>query len=134
VHRAARVLRAPLSCIALLVGGAASADTVRYFAVWSYVDNRPADELPADRLSERELGYWALEFDDEGRVLGGTYHGAGGAVWLRLRYLEENGRIYADLFAADGRHVARKSTQLSTRIPQPPIGSPEEPHGKPAES
>jgi hypothetical protein len=121
VHRAARVLLALL----LLVGGSASASSVRFFAVWSYVDNRPAEEIPAERLAGRELGYWALEFDDEGRVLGGTYHGAAGTVWLRLRYVADNGRIYADLFAADGRHIARKSTQLSSQIPQPPIGSPE---------
>jgi hypothetical protein len=114
VHRAALLVAALL----LFVGGSTSASEVRYFAVWSYADNRPAEEIPADRLEQRELGYWALEFDDEGRVLGGTYHGAGGAVWLRLRYVEENGRIYADLFAADGRHVARKSTQLSSLRPE----------------
>jgi len=118
VLRAARVLASSLLLLVPLVGGSASANAVRYFAVWSYSDNRPAEEIPPERLGERELGYWALEFDDAGRVLGGTYHGAGGAVWLRLRYLEENGRIYADLFAADGRHVARKSTQLSSQMPE----------------
>ncbi len=121
MHRAARVLASVLASLlaslVLLVAGSASANALRYFAVWSYSENRPAEEIPAERLEERELGYWALEFDEAGRVLGGTYHGAGGAVWLRLRYVEDNGRIYADLFAADGRHVARKSTQLSSQIP-----------------
>jgi hypothetical protein len=130
VHRAARRIAGLVSALVLFGAGAASANSTRYFAVWSYTDNRPSEEIPQERLAERDLGYWALEFDDEGRVLGGTYHGAGGAVWLRLRYLEENGRIYADLFAADGRHVARKSTQLSTQMPSSPIGSPEESHGK----
>ncbi len=130
MHRPALLLAALSLALALFAGGAASANAIRYFTVWSYTDNRPSEEIPSERLAGRELGYWALEFDDAGRVLGGTYHGAGGAVWLRLRYLEENGRIYADLFAADGRHVARKSTQLSTQMPSSPIDPPEESHGK----
>ena len=93
---------------------------MRYFGVWSYAENRPAEEIAAERLAERDLGYWALEFDDAGRVLRGTYHGSAGAVWLRLVYVVQDGRVYADLFAPDGRHVSRKATPLRSQIPRDP--------------
>ncbi len=120
-HRSA-VRRAASSCllVLLLVGHSARAGDRRYFGVWSYAENRPTDEIAADTLEQRQLGYWALEFDDAGGVLGGTYHGSSGAVWLRLVYVEQDGRVYADLFAPDGRHVTRKSTALRSRVPAGP--------------
>lgn len=101
----------------LLVGKPAVAGTVRYFAVWSYAQNAPAEEIQEHELPGRKLGYWALELDEEGRVLAGTYHGSSGAVWLRLEYVAEHERIYADLYAPSGVRLARKSTQLETLVP-----------------
>jgi hypothetical protein len=116
------VRRAASSCLfaLLFVASSAHAEDLRYFGVWSYAENRPAEEIPAERLAQRDLGYWALEFDDAGRVLRGTYHGSSGAVWLRLEYVEQDGRVFADLFAADGRYVTRKSTGLRSLVPTEP--------------
>ncbi len=66
------------------------------------------------------LGYWALEFDAKGQVLGGAYHGADGAAWLSVRYALEDGRVYADIYAPDGSHRGRKSTNLSSILPNWP--------------
>lgn len=104
----------------LLLADTAYAEDVRYFAVWSYAQNAPAEEVAADDRSGRTLGYWALEFDVEGRVLGGVYHGADGTAWLSIRYALEDGRVYADIFAPDGSYRTRKSTNLSSRLPSWP--------------
>jgi len=101
----------------LLSGETAYAQDVRYFAVWSYAQNAPAEEIAASDRSSRVLGYWALEFDGKGGVLGGAYHGSDGAAWLSVRYVLEDGRVYADIFAPDGAHRSRKSTNLSTTLP-----------------
>lgn len=93
-------------------------DAKRYFAVWSYAENAPTQEIPAGEIAGRELGYWELAFDAQGSVLGGTYHGASGAVWLSLRYVEVDGRIYADLYGPTGTLITRKSTRLRDRAPQ----------------
>lgn len=90
---------------------------VRYFAVWSYTENAPSEELDPSALSERGLGYWLLRFGPEGGVVEGVYHSGTGDPWLVLRYVEEEGRIYADLFLADGSFIVRKSTQLKSRVP-----------------
>ncbi len=105
-----------LLLVTLCVGEDAFAETVRYFAVWSYVENAPAEEIAPEALSKRKLGYWALEFDQKGRVLAGTYHIAG-APWLRLHYVAEGGRVYADLYGPNGQLLSRKSTQVSDRFP-----------------
>jgi hypothetical protein len=107
-----------LVAAALVVGNTAVAEPVRYFAVWSYVENAPREEIDADALAGRDLGYWGLEFDGDGAVLSGTYYGSRGAPWLRLEYVSVDGRIYADLFAPDGTLLARKSTRLSDRLPR----------------
>ena len=109
-----------LPCVLVvgLVPRDAMADSRRYFAVWSYTENAPSEEIAAERTSERKLGYWALDFDAEGDVLGGTYHGSDGAVWLSLRYVEVEGKIYADLYGPRGNLVARKSTQLTNLKPR----------------
>ena len=104
----------------LFLAGAAYAEDVRYFAVWSYALNAPAEEIAADDRAGRMLGYWALEFDEEGRVLGGVYHGADGAAWLSIRYALADGRVYADIFAPDGSHRTRKSTNLLSMLPNWP--------------
>ncbi len=96
----------------------AKAARLRYFAVWSYTENAPLEEISEGRLSDRKLGYWALEFDEKGEVLGGTYHAADGGAWISLRYVEESGRVYADLFGPDGQLRSRKSTRLVDRRPR----------------
>ena len=101
-----------LMLLVLLASVSASAQTVRYFGVWSYTENAPLEEIEAARLSERRLGYWALEFLQDGSVEQATFHGANGTVWLSFKYVREGERIYADLFSAAGEHVTRKSTQL----------------------
>jgi hypothetical protein len=110
--------------VALLVFPCVSLDAkaarVRYFGVWSYAENAPREELSAEGVSAHRLGYWALEFDEEDRVIGGSYHAADGTVWLSLRYAEEGGRIYADLFGPTGEFLTRKSTTLSDRRPHWP--------------
>jgi hypothetical protein len=93
---------------------------LRYFAVWSYTENAPREEIQADRLKGRELGYWALEFDEKGGVLAGTYHAADGMTWLSLRYAEKDGRVYADLYDPRGQLLGRKSTTLTNRQPRWP--------------
>lgn len=107
----------------LVPGGVqAKAPNVRYFAVWSYTENVPRDEIASDRLAAHPLGYWALEFDEAGDVSQGTYHAGDGSVWMSLRYAEEDGRIYADLYGPSGQRITRKSTQLSDRKPRWPDG------------
>ena len=102
----------------LLGASPVSAQDVRYFAVWSFLQNAPTQEVPADARSGRKLGYWALNFDEEGQVLGGAYHGADGTEWLHVRYVQVVERIYVDLFSPDGTHRSRKSTTLSDRRPR----------------
>ena len=93
---------------------------VRYFAVWSYAENVPGEELDESALTGRTLGYWELHFGAEGDVVEGVYRNAGGSPWLVLRYVEEGGRIYADLFLPDGSFIVRKSTRLTSRTPHWP--------------
>jgi hypothetical protein len=109
-----------LPCVLVvgLVARDAMADSRRYFAVWSYTENAPSEEIGAEGIAERKLGYWALDFSSEGEVLGGTYHGSDGAVWLSLRYVEAQGKIYADLYGPRGNLIARKSTQLTNLKPR----------------
>jgi hypothetical protein len=102
----------------VLAAPSAFAQTVRYFAVWSYTENAPHEEISPDRLKDRRLGYWSLEFAADGSVLRGTYHGSSGAVWLSLEYVREGERIYADLYTASGQLVTRKSTQLRDLQPR----------------
>ncbi|MFQ5512912.1 MAG: hypothetical protein ACE5FG_00630 [Myxococcota bacterium] len=104
----------------LLLGSGASAfaEEVRYFGVWSYLENAFADELPAGRREGRELGYWELHFDDGGEVVSGTYHGADGHPWLSVRYVEVGARVYADLYSPEGVQRGRKSTHLVDRKPR----------------
>ena len=90
---------------------------VRYFAGWSYLENAPGAELDESALVGRTLGYWELHFGSEGDVVEGVYRNAGGSPWLVLRYVEESGRIYADLFLPDGSFIVRKSTRLTSRTP-----------------
>lgn len=104
----------------LLVVSDASAQDVRYFGVWSYTENAPAEAIPAEDRKSRKLGYWAIEFDEGGQVLGATYHGADGTPWVIIRYVENDGRVYADLFGPEGGFRARKSTNLSSRAPDWP--------------
>ena len=42
-----------------------------------------------------------------------------GAEWLSFRYVEDKGRIFADLYGPTGEFIRRKSTTLSTRVPPP---------------
>jgi hypothetical protein len=98
----------------------AKASEVRYFAVWSYSENVPRDEIARDRVAEHRLGHWALEFDPEGLVIGGSYHAADGTVWMSLKYHEEEGRVYADLYGPSGQFLSRKSTPLRDRRPRWP--------------
>ena len=113
--------RAVFICgVGLLLGGNAAAQDVRYFGVWSFMSNLLAEEIePADR-SGRRLGYWAIEFDGEGGVRGGTYHGSDGTPWLSVRYAQVEGRIYANLFDPAGVQRSHKSTNLSTLQPRGP--------------
>jgi hypothetical protein len=91
---------------------------VRYFAVWSYTQNAPSSEIPESELEGRTLGYWELRLDAEGHMDEAAYHGSDGQVWLRVRYVPEGGRLYADLYNAQGQFVVRKSTQLEDRRPR----------------
>ena len=106
-----------LTFLVLLASVSASAETVRYFGVWSYAENAPLEEIEPARLSERKLGYWALEFLEDGSVEQATFHGANGTVWLSFKYEREGERIYAHLFSAAGEHVTRKSTLLRDLLP-----------------
>ncbi len=99
------------------VGLAGEPADVRYFAVWSYTENAPREEIPEERLRERRVAYWSLQFDSGGEVIGAAYHAADETIWLTILYVEENGRIYADLYQS-GQLVTRKSTTLSDRRPQ----------------
>ena len=97
-----------------------SAEPVRYFAIWSYVENAPEEEIEESALADRNLGYWELRFDPEGGVTEGIYHAGGGSPWLILRYVEVDEKIYADLFLANNSFLVRKSTQLASRLPRWP--------------
>ncbi len=101
----------------LFMTGSAFAENVRYFGVWSYTENALAEEIGAEDRASRRLGYWALNFDEEGRVLAGTYQGGDGSAWVTIRYVVVEDRLYADLFGPDGAHRARKSTQLTSQHP-----------------
>ena len=102
----------------LAVGEDAFEQGVRYFAVWSYMENAPSQEIPAEQRAGRRLGYWALSFDDQGGVSEGSYHGADGTAWLILKYVVVKDRVYADLYSADGTFQSRKSTRLSSLMPR----------------
>jgi hypothetical protein len=93
---------------------------LRYFAVWSYAENAPREEISAHQLGERQTGYWALEFDEKGWVVRGTYQAADGMTWLSLRYVEQDGKVYADMYGPDGQFLSRKSTTLPDRKPHWP--------------
>ena len=108
-------------CALFLSPQSASAESTRYFSVWSYTQNAPLEEIAVESLGERKLGYWKLGFDDEGAVLGASYHGATGVQWLSFKYVEQDGRIFADLFGPNGDFLRRKSTALSTRVPPPDV-------------
>ena len=99
---------------------ASSAEPVRYFAIWSYAENAPQEEIEESALADRNLGYWELRFGPEGGVTEGIYHSGGGGPWLILRYVEVDEKIYADLFLANNSFLVRKSTQLASREPRWP--------------
>jgi hypothetical protein len=99
-------------------GSPAFAESVRYFAVWSYRQNAPSNEIPESELAGRELGYWELRLDDEGLVDEAAYHGSDGRIWLSVRYVPDDGRLYADVYNSQGQFVVRKSTQLKDRRPR----------------
>ncbi len=92
--------------------------------MWSYNENAPAQELSAEKLESRKLGYWSLAFDDEGGVIRGTYHGSNGAPWLSFWYADVDGRVYADLHRGGEKdpstRLSRKSTKLANRMPSWP--------------
>lgn len=108
-----------LLLLALLLPAEGTAQNVRYFGVWSYTENAPSGEIDPGKLAQRTLGYWEVEFDAAGATVSGTYHGVGGQPWLTFRYVEVDGRVFADLYAPDGRLVSRKGTALRTRAPNP---------------
>ncbi len=114
-------LSAALLC-ALLTASNSFAQTVRYFGVWSYNQNAPAQEIAPEDLAGRSLGYWAVGFDESGGVVSGTYHGSNGAAWLSFWYEDADGRVYAKLYSSadpdPANLVNRKSTQLSDRMPK----------------
>ena len=110
-------LAVSLVVLALLLPAEGTAQNVRYFGVWSYTENAPSGEIDPSKLAGRTLGYWEVAFDASGGTVSGTYHGGGGQAWLTFRYVEVEGRIYADLHAPDGRLVTRKGTSLRTRAP-----------------
>lgn len=111
------------AALALLLPAEGSAESVRYFGVWSYTENAPSGELDPARLADRTLGYWEVAFDPAGATLSGTYRAAGGQPWLTFRYVEVEGRVYADLYSPEGRLLHRKGTSLTTRLPGRPDGS-----------
>ncbi len=108
--------------LAALPAHAAARETVRYFAIWSYVENAPLEEIQESALPGRKLGYWELHFGPEGEVVEGIYRNGGGSPWLLLRYVEEDEKIYADLYLPDGSLIVRKSTRLTSRTPHWPEG------------
>jgi hypothetical protein len=100
-----------------LHGSAATAQETRYFGIWGYLENTPDEEIAAESLADRQLGYWEVEFDAGGDTVSAVYRGVGGVRWLGFVYAEEDGRVYADLFGADGAYLRRKSTPLVNRTP-----------------
>ena len=107
----------------LALGASAADDSVRYFAIWSYAENEPLEEIEASDLADRKLGWWELHFGPEGAVIEGIYHSSVGAPWLKLRYVEVDERIYADVYLADDSFIVRKSTQLENREPHWPAAT-----------
>ena len=93
-------------------------ETVRYFAVWSYTQNAPSNELSASDLGARTLGYWELRLDDTGLLERASYHGSNGSVWLSVRLVADGGHVYADVYNAEDQFVVRKSTQLRDMRPR----------------
>ncbi len=110
-----------LLCALLLAPAAASAQTVRYFSVWHYANNAPAEEFDASQVGEQKRGYWQVEFDDAGGVTGATYYDSRGNRWLSYKYVDVDGRVFADLYGAEGDFVHRKGTSLSSRTPRPGV-------------
>ena len=100
------------------MGSPAFAESVRYFAVWSYRLNAPSNELPESELEGRTLGYWELRLDDGGLVDEAAYHGSDGRIWLSVRYVPDDEHLYADVYNGQGQFVVRKSTQLKDRRPR----------------
>ena len=107
----------PVGLVLVFANLAPASEKVRYFAVWSYVENVLTQEIASDQLEGRSLGYWELKFD-EGGVERATYRGTGGARWLSFRYVEEEGRVFADLYGAEGNFISRKNTNLEDRQPR----------------
>jgi hypothetical protein len=101
-----------------MAASSAYAGTVRYFAVWSYTRNAPSNEIPASELEGRTLGYWELRLDDDGLIDEAAYHGSDGRIWLSVRYVPDDGHLYADVYNSQGQFVVRKSTQLKGRRPR----------------
>jgi len=122
---------APLVVVALalaVVAGAgrpAFAEPLRYFAIWSYTENAPSEEIRADQLRDRKLGYWAMAFDDAGEVVGGTFYFSAGTPWFELRYVSEDDRVWADVYSPSGVFLTRKTTTLRDRKPQWPEAPPD---------
>ena len=112
--------RLAFTAFLLAIGAHAAADGVRYFAVWSYADNAPREEIEASALDSRKLGWWELHFGPEGEVIEGIYHSSAGVPWLILRYVQVDERVYADVYLANDSFVVRKSTQLENRAPHWP--------------
>ncbi|MFQ5699273.1 MAG: hypothetical protein ACE5IL_13440 [Myxococcota bacterium] len=92
---------------------------VEYFTIWSYTRNVPSEPLEPSELENRTLGYWELHLDSGGAVESAAFHASDGALWLSIRYVEEGGHVYADVYSAAGALVVRKSTQLHDRLPRP---------------
>ncbi len=91
---------------------------MRYFAVWSYTQNAPSNELSASDLEARTLGYWELRLGDTGLLERASYHGSNGSVWLSVRLVADGGHVYADVYNAQDQFVVRKSTQLRDMRPR----------------
>lgn len=96
-----------------------SGGSVGYFTIWSYTRNAPSEPLERAELAQRTLGYWELHMESGGAVESAAFHASDGALWLSIRYVEEGGHVYADVYSAAGAFVVRKSTQLRDRLPRP---------------
>ena len=107
-----------LLCALLLAPAAVSAQAERYFSIWHYANNEPAEEFDASKAGEQTRGYWRVEFDDGGGVTGATYYDSRGNRWLSYEYVEVDGRVVADLYGASGDFIHRKGTRLSSRTPR----------------
>lgn len=93
----------------------------RYFRIWSVHANAPQHEISPDALQGRSLGYWELRFDGVGATTAATFHSSAGIPQVTFRYVEVDGRVYADFFAGDGAsdalRLGRKATMLANRMP-----------------